>query len=120
MCCVQGQGRGFGGQGHPPTPAPPGMTKDQRRNAKAMAKLDKQVEAEKPRVYKPLSEEERLEAARWATISSLLGLPWSLIDMTSAYCLCQVYAFSNNLHVYVICTYVCMTPQSGTVTQVTG
>ena len=71
MSCVQGPGRGFGGQGHPPTPPSSGMSKDQRRNAKAMAKLDKQVEAEKPRVYKPLSEEERLEAARWATISSL-------------------------------------------------
>ena len=40
------------------------MSKDERRNAKAMAKLDKQVEAEKPRVYKPLGEEERQEAAR--------------------------------------------------------
>jgi len=29
-----------------------------------MAKLDMQVQAEKPRVYKPLGEEERLEAAR--------------------------------------------------------
>lgn len=42
------------------------MSKDQRRNAKAMAKLDKQVEAEKPRVYRPLGEEDRLEAARSA------------------------------------------------------
>ena len=62
----QGQGRGFGVQGPPPTPPSSGMSKDQRRNAKAMAKLDKQVEAEKPRVYRPLGEEDRLEAARSA------------------------------------------------------
>lgn len=60
-----GQGRGFGVQGPPPTPPSSGMSKDQRRNAKAMAKLDKQVEAEKPRVYRPLGEEDCLEAARW-------------------------------------------------------
>ncbi|KAL0037580.1 hypothetical protein WJX77_003637 [Trebouxia sp. C0004] len=60
-----GQGRGLGMQGPPPTPPSTGMSKDQRRNAKAMAKLDKQVEAEKPRVYRPLGEEDRLEAARW-------------------------------------------------------
>ncbi|DBB02481.1 TPA: hypothetical protein ACH3X3_011475 [Trebouxia sp. C0006] len=60
-----GHGRGFGLQGPPPNPPSSGMSKDQRRNAKAMAKLDKQVEAEKPRVYRPLGEEDRLEAARW-------------------------------------------------------
>ncbi|KAA6420678.1 MAG: hypothetical protein FRX49_09470 [Trebouxia sp. A1-2] len=73
----RGQGRGAGrgpspgraGRATPPGPSPTppssGMSKDQRRNAKAMAKLDKQVEAEKPRVYRPLGEEDRLEAARW-------------------------------------------------------
>ena len=48
------------------TPPSSGMTKDQKKNAKAMAKLDKVVQAEGPRVYKALSEEERLEAARSA------------------------------------------------------
>ena len=48
------------------TPPSPGMTKDQKKNAKAMAKLDKVVQAEGPRVYKALSEEEHLEAARSA------------------------------------------------------
>lgn len=56
---------GFGGQ-PPLTPPPSGLTKDQRKNAKAMAKLDKVVQAEGPRVYKALSEAERLEAARFA------------------------------------------------------
>ena len=66
----QGPGRGAGvqGRGQAPMPAPSGMSKDQKRNAKAMAKLDKQVQAEKPRVYKPLGEEERLEAARCARL----------------------------------------------------
>lgn len=56
---------GFGGP-TPLSPPPSGMTKDQRKNAKAMAKLDKVVQAEGPRVYKALSEAERLEAARFA------------------------------------------------------
>ncbi|KAL3139054.1 hypothetical protein ABBQ32_005852 [Trebouxia sp. C0010 RCD-2024] len=56
----------MGFRGPPPmSPPPSGMTKDQRKNAKAMAKLDKVVQAEGPRVYKALSEAERLEAARW-------------------------------------------------------
>ena len=80
----QGQGRGFGLQGPPPTPPSSGMSKDQRRNAKAMAKLDKQVEAEKPRVYRPLGEEDRLEAARsanWPTVTPkwLFILVWHLL-----------------------------------------
>lgn len=72
MCFIQAGGRGAPsparGLGLPPPMTPPssGMTKDQKKNAKAMAKLDKVVQAEGPRVYKALSEEERLEAARSA------------------------------------------------------
>ena len=63
---AQGGGRAVGVPGPGPMPPPIGMSKDQRRNAKAMAKLDKQVQAEQPRVYKALEEEERQEAARHA------------------------------------------------------
>ena len=58
-------------QGLAPTPAS-GISKDQRRNAKAMAKINKQVEAKKPRVHNALGEEERLKAARLATLPDTL------------------------------------------------
>ena len=70
---VQGRGRAFAGPGAGPAQPSFGMTKDQRRNAKALAKLDKQVQQEKPRVYKPLGEEERLEAAR--QVPAMLAMP---------------------------------------------
>ena len=68
---VQGRGRGGPGRGTPQhqggrgggTPLS-GGSKEDRRNAKAMAKLDKQVQAEKPRVYKALGAEDSQEAAR--------------------------------------------------------
>jgi len=84
----------------PPTPPSSGMSKDQRRNAKAMAKLDKQVEAEKPRVYRPLGEEDRLEAARsanWPAMtriccSSLCGTFWSaqFVSACKLVCTCPI------------------------------
>lgn len=50
------------------------MTKEQKKNAKAMAKLDKVVQAEGPRVYKALTEEERLDAARCASCCTVLAI----------------------------------------------
>lgn len=74
-CHVQGRGRGPPGRGAPAQrggrmgASPAG--KEDRRNAKAMAKLDKQVQAEKPRVYKSLGAEDSQEAARSAALCCL-------------------------------------------------
>lgn len=68
---MQGRGRGPPGRGTPQHQGGRGggtplsaASKEERRNAKAMAKLDKQVQAEKPRVYKALNAKDSQEAAR--------------------------------------------------------
>ena len=89
------------------------MSKDQRRNAKAMAKLDKQVEAEKPRVYRALGEEDHLEAARsanWpaATPNWLFDPVWHFLVCPACVCLqaClhRPYTSTSSLHTPVLQT----------------
>lgn len=83
---MQGRGRGTPGRGTPQHPGGQGGTpqssasKEERRNAKAMAKLDKQVQAEKPRVYKALNAEESQEAARYHSSLSLQNTDWYIIQ----------------------------------------
>ena len=61
-----------------------------RHDAKAMAKLDKQLEAKKPRLHRPVGEEEckRLEAGSKTCLPQSDDLPHLCVGLAGAPSLC--------------------------------